>query len=114
MGFLQRVVLNSIVFLAMSGFFPNTLYVNSFALAVLAAFVLGILNMFVKPILVILSLPITILTLGVFYLFINAFMLELTATLMGNAFQLNGFSSALLVAVILSIVNTIITSYVEK
>ncbi len=83
-------------------------------MAFVAAVVLGILNMFVKPFLVLISLPITFLTLGFFYWVINALMLEMTSTFVGNAFEFANFSSALIVALILSVVNLIITNYLAR
>lgn len=109
MIFLQRVLINSVIFIAVAGFFPNLFYVSSFWMALLAAVILGVLNMVVKPVLVLLSLPVTMLTLGLFYLVINGVMLELTSSLIGRDFQFNGFGAAFLVALILSIVNMIIT-----
>ena len=83
MNFWQRTLITVLVFLATAGFFPTYFHVSSVWIACLAAIILGLLNMFVKPLLVILSLPITVMTLGIFYLFINAFMLELTSFLVG-------------------------------
>ncbi|SEM71470.1 putative membrane protein [Ligilactobacillus sp. WC1T17] len=113
MGFWQRCLVNTLVFLATAGFFPNILHVSSILAAFLAAVVLGLLNMWVKPFLVILSLPITALTLGFFYLVINGVMLELTAYLMGDFFQFSSFSSAFVVAIIISVVNLIITDHID-
>ena len=113
MHFWQRVILNTIVFIATAGFFPQYFHVSSVWVSLIAALVLGVLNMFVKPLLVLLSLPITIMTLGVFYFVINGFMLELTAKLVGAGFQFSSFSAAFLVALILSLVNLIITSHLS-
>ncbi|WP_057742571.1 phage holin family protein [Liquorilactobacillus capillatus] len=111
MSFLQRTVINAVVFLATAGFFPQYFHVSSLWVSLIAAAVLGILNMFVKPFFVILSLPITVLTLGFFYLVINAFMLELTSVLMGDTFKFANFGAAFLVALVLSGVNLVITNY---
>ena len=111
MNFWQRTLINILVFLATAGFFPTYFHVSSVWVACLAAVILGLLNMFVKPILVILSLPITVMTLAIFYLFINAFMLEMTSFLVGDSFKFSSFGSAFLVAIILSVVNLIITNY---
>jgi len=72
----------------------------------LAAVLLGIVNAFVRPILVILTLPISILTLGLFLLVINAGMLGLVALLLPN-FIVSGFFPALLGAIIVSITGLI-------
>ncbi|KRL02911.1 hypothetical protein FC81_GL000401 [Liquorilactobacillus capillatus DSM 19910] len=104
-------MINAVVFLATAGFFPQYFHVSSLWVSLIAAAVLGILNMFVKPFFVILSLPITVLTLGFFYLVINAFMLELTSVLMGDTFKFANFGAAFLVALVLSGVNLVITNY---
>lgn len=67
--------------------FPDALHVANVPTAFLAAIVLGLLNMSVKPILLVLSLPITVVTLGIFYLIINGLMLELTSVVMGGLFN---------------------------
>ncbi|GKS80787.1 membrane protein [Ligilactobacillus pabuli] len=110
MNFIKRVLINALIFVAVAGLLPNYFHVTSFWVAILAAVVLSMLNAFVKPILVILSLPITMVTLGFFYLFINAFILEMTSFFVGSAvFSFAGFGSAFLVSIILSLVNLIIT-----
>ena len=72
--------------------------------ALIAAVVLGALNLFVRPILIILTLPITILTLGLFSLVINA-LLVLLAAMIVPGFSVAGFWSALIFAVVLAIIN---------
>lgn len=72
--------------------------------ALIAAVVLGALNLFIRPILVILTLPITIITLGLFSFVINA-LLVMLASLVVPGFAVAGFWTALLFALVLSIVN---------
>ena len=72
--------------------------------AIVAAIVLGALNLFVRPILLILTLPITILTLGLFSLIINAF-LVLLASFLVPEFSVAGFWPALLFALALAVIN---------
>ena len=72
--------------------------------ALIAAVVLGALNLFIRPILLILALPINILTLGLFSLVINAVLVWVAASVVPD-FRLAGFLSALLFAVVLSVVN---------
>ncbi|EXJ23575.1 putative membrane protein [Alkalibacterium sp. AK22] len=71
----------------------------------IAAVVFGVLNMIVKPIVVILSLPITIMTLGLFYFIINGLMLWLTSAIV-SGFDFSSFGMALLVALIVSALNS--------
>ena len=72
--------------------------------ALIAAVVLGALNLFIRPVLIILTLPINILTLGLFSLVINA-LLVMLATLIVPGFVVTGFWSAFLFAIVLAVVN---------
>ncbi|GEK89943.1 phage holin family protein [Alkalibacterium putridalgicola] len=99
----QRILANTLIFLALAGFLDGFM-IASWLTALVAAVVFGILNVLVKPILVILSFPITIMTLGLFYLIINGLMLWLTAALVGG-FGFSSFGLALLVALIVSALN---------
>jgi putative membrane protein len=72
--------------------------------ALIAAVVLGALNLFIRPILLVLTLPINILTLGLFSLVINALLVLLAAHLVPG-FAVAGFWTALLFAVVLAIIN---------
>lgn len=80
---------------------------GGFGSALLAAVVIGLVNALLKPILVILTLPITILTLGLFYLVLNALLLALAAKLTPG-FEVSGFGSAFLGAVVLSLVGVVL------
>lgn len=99
----QRILANTIIFLALAGFLGG-FYIDSWATALVAAVVFGILNVIVKPILVILSFPITMMTLGLFYFVINGLMLWLTAALV-SGFGFRSFIMALVVAFIVSALN---------
>ena len=79
--------------------------------AIMVAFVLGILNNFIKPILVILTIPITIFTLGIFLLFINVFIIQL-ATKIVSGFAVDGWWTALFFSFIVSLVTSIIESII--
>jgi putative membrane protein len=87
--------------------------VESFFVALVVAVVLGFLNMVVKPILVILTLPINILTLGLFTLVINAGLILLTSALV-EGFLVSSFWWALLFSLILSLVNGILNIFEPK
>lgn len=76
-----------------------------------AALLLGIVNALVRPLLIILTLPVTVLTLGLFLLVINAAMLGLVASLLGD-FSISGFFAALFGALILSLTGWIASWYV--
>ena len=76
--------------------------------AILVAIVLGLINTFIKPIVKVLSLPINIVTLGLFSLVINAAMVMLCDYFVG-AFSVDGFMSALIFSVVLAVVNWVLS-----
>ncbi len=76
----------------------------------LAALVLGLVNAFVRPIMVVLTLPLTILTLGLFLLVVNALSLAIVAAL--TPLALAGFGSAVLAALLLTLISTVLSSLV--
>lgn len=86
--------------------------VNSFGAALVAALVLGLLNILVRPLLVLLTLPVTVLTLGLFLFVINALMFWAAAGLL-SGFKVDGFAAALIGSVIYSIASTIIDVAIE-
>lgn len=114
MGFWTRIFVNTLIFIAIAGFFSQSgaFYVSNIWMAFAASFVLSILNALVKPILFIFSLPITILTLGLFSIVLNAVMLQLTSYFVGsNNFHFSSFGVSILVAIIVSVCNAIISSH---
>lgn len=81
--------------------------VSGFVAALIAALVLGIINSFIKPVLIILTLPINVLTLGLFTLVINAGLVMLTASLV-EGFEVKNFWWAILFGLVLSIVGSVL------
>lgn len=108
---IRSIVINTIIFIILTYLFANTgmFYVSSFGVAVLASVVLAILNALVRPILWLLSLPINIVTLGLFSIILNAIMLQLTSAVVSNQrFYFSSFGASLLVAIIMSLCNAVI------
>lgn len=103
MYLLLRWLLNTIALLIVAHVVPGFHYRDLVSLAI-AALVLGLLNAIVRPILWLLTLPLTILTLGLFLLVLNAIMLEITDYFVPG-FAIDGFVSALLGAIVLAIVS---------
>lgn len=112
MRWLIGIFINAILFIAMAGYFEESFYIKGFGAAVGASFVLSILNILVKPVLIILTLPITVFTLGLFLFVINGVTLLLTDAIIGESFQINGFGMAILIAFILSVVNLVIQNVI--
>ncbi|HFU6514036.1 TPA: phage holin family protein [Listeria monocytogenes] len=109
MRWIIGVIINSVLFVALSGFFTS-FHVDGFTTALLASFILAILNMLIRPILLLLTLPINIFTLGLFTFVVNAIMLEMTTFFIGDSFQIDGFGTALILAAIMTFANMIINS----
>lgn len=87
--------------------------VEGLGVLVLAALVLGILNAFVRPVLLLLTLPINILSLGFFTLVINAFLLYAVAGLVPG-FEITGFFRAFLAALLISLINAMTNFLLHK
>lgn len=88
------------------------IYVSGFISAFFTAAALGILNMFFRPILIILTLPINIMTLGLFTFIINALMLKMASGLIPG-FHVSGFWAAVFGALVISAVNWFLNSVIE-
>jgi putative membrane protein len=87
--------------------------VATFWIALVAALVIGLINVFVRPILLFLTLPINILTLGLFTLELNALLIMLADALV-SGFEVSTFWWALLFSLVLSIINSFLSSAVSK
>jgi putative membrane protein len=105
MSLIIRWVLNTLALLLVAHVVPNFSYRSWVSLAIAAA-VLGLLNAVVRPILWFITLPITVVTLGLFLLVLNAIMLELTDWLVPG-FEIDGFGWAIVGAVVLSLISLV-------
>jgi len=106
MNFLLRIIVTAVVAFGLSAVLSG-IHIDTFLTALLLAVVLAILNALLKPILIILTLPITILTLGLFLFVINAGIVLLTARFV-DGFRVDGFGWALLFSLLLSILTSIL------
>lgn len=104
-GLLLRALLAAGAFLAATYLLPG-FHVESFGDAVKGGILLGILNMVVRPILGLLALPITLLTLGLFSLVLNGLMVVLTDAMLAGV-QVDNFLWAIAGAIVIAIVNTV-------
>ena len=112
MGFIIKLLLTGVAVVLASYFLPGV-HVDGFGTALIVAIVLAILNAIVRPILVILSLPITILTLGLFLLVINALII-LSADFLIDGFEVDGFLWALIFSLVLSVITYIIDVFTGR
>jgi len=111
MNFILRMLLTAAAVLLIGNFLSGV-HVESYTVAILVALVLGFLFAFLKPILVVLTLPITVVTLGLFLLVINT-LLILLADKIVSGFNVDGFWIAMLFSILLSIAQAVLYSLMD-
>src|SRR5512136_234428 len=104
MLYIVHLFITMIAMLIISYLFPKVIRVDGFLPALVAAFVLGIVNAVLRPVLILLTIPLTLLTLGLFLLVINGLMLWLVAAFV-KGFHVNGFWGAVLGSILISIIS---------
>lgn len=102
MKFFLKVLVTSLAVVVATFVLPGV-DLQNFLTAILVAFVLALLNMLLKPLLVLLTIPVTVLTFGPFLLVINAFIVQIADFLIGG-FEVRNFWWALLFSILLSLV----------
>jgi len=111
MGLIVRWIVNTLALFVVVNIVPGYSY-RSIVTLVIAAAVLGLLNTIVRPILFVLTLPLTVVTLGLFLIVLNAIMLEITAWLVPG-FRIGGFGWAVLGAIVLGLIS-LVTSRIGR
>lgn len=112
MNYIFKVLLTAFAVLVIAYILPGV-EVDNYGTAIWVAFIVGILFSILKPILVILTLPVTILTLGLFLFVINAAMILLANSWI-DGFSVSGFWTALLFSIILSFFESVLHKIIEK
>jgi putative membrane protein len=112
MSLLLRWLLNTLALFVVVHVVPGFGYRSLVSLAIAAA-VLGLLNAIVRPVLVLLTLPLTIVTLGLFLIVLNGIMLELTDWLVPG-FVIDGFGWAVVGAIVLSLISLVVNRFDRK
>lgn len=111
MPFILRLIISSVAIMLGSYLLPG-IHVNSFYTALLVALVLSLLNMFLKPLMILLTLPFTIFTFGLFLLVINAFIIMIAGAWV-DGFKVDGFWWALIFSLILSVISSLLERLVK-
>lgn len=117
LDWLIHIIAYGLILMLMTVIFPKSFYINYkyFGFyALLISIIIYILNKAVKPIIVFLTLPITGLTLGIFYPFINLFILFIVSLIFGKNFEMHGFFMSLLVSILISIIHFVINELILK
>ena len=112
MKLLAKWLLSATALLALT-YLYNGVELHSFGAALLAAFVIGLFNVFLRPILILLTLPVTLVTLGLFLFVINALLFWAAASLL-DGFQVRDFTAALLGSLLYSVFSLVIDSALER
>jgi|SRR5699024_3554603 len=106
MRLLIQILVTAFIVVALSNFLPGT-GIENYMTGIWVAIVLGLMNVFVKPILILFTLPVTIFTFGLFLLVINAFIIMICSSLV-KGFYVDGFWWALLFSLLLSFCQSIL------
>lgn len=109
---LFRWIINALALLLVANIVPG-FAIDSFFSALIAALVLGLVNALVRPLLFVLTLPVTIVTLGLFTFVINAFMLWLVSSMV-KGFNIAGFAPALFAAMVLWVISLLTNWFIEQ
>lgn len=112
MKFILKLLITAILVVVLSKVLPGV-ETDGYVSAILVALSLSVLNFIVRPILVVLTLPVTVVTLGLFLLVINAIIIMLADWLVGG-FNVDGFLYALLFSIILAIARSLLFKILEK
>src|SRR6187402_395194 len=112
MAFIIKVLLTAVAAYAAAWLLPGVEIID-IKTTIIVALVLALLNTFVKPILILLTIPVTILTLGLFLLVINILIIKWTDSLVGG-FTVDGWWSALLFSLIVSIVTWMLSGLIDR
>ncbi|WP_025762994.1 phage holin family protein [Dyadobacter tibetensis] len=111
MSLIIRLLISTLAVLVASNLVPGV-HVDGTITAVIVALVLAFLNTFIRPVVQILALPLTILTLGLFYFVVNVLMILLAAYLV-DGFSIDGFIAALFFGIIMTVVSTVLGMFLD-
>ena len=106
MNLILKILLNAIAVVITAYILPGV-HLAGFQYAILVAAILALLNVSVKPMLILFTIPFTIVTLGLFLLVINAFLIEIVAWILSPEFAVASFWQALFFSILLSLINGI-------
>ena len=113
MPLLARWLVNALLFLVVAAVLPDSIHIAGIGTALIVALLWGLLTTTLKPILIVLTLPVNILTLGLFTFFINAFLFWFLAQVV-KGFEVDSFGAAFFGALILSVLHLIAGTLLKK
>ncbi len=117
MEWLIYMVCYALILITVSVLFPNTIQIDNSGFgfwALIASIIINLLNRTIKPVLIALTLPLTAITLGIFYPFINVFILYIVDILLGSHFTIGGIIMTCFVALLISLMNMLMDKLVIR
>lgn len=111
--FIIKLLINTIVLLLASKLF-SSFHISGFFVAFIGALLINILNCFLKPLLIRLTLPITLMSMGLLYPIVNVIILKITSLLIGSNFQINGLLIPFIISIFISFMNMLLESIILK
>lgn len=112
-SFIVGIFVYALVLLMAAELFEH-FYIESFLYAIIAALILSALNYTIKPVLVVMALPITIMTCGIAYPLVNMVILKLCDIIMGNSFVITGFLSIFFISIFISLLKMFLDQIITK
>ncbi|RJQ52283.1 MAG: phage holin family protein [Actinobacteria bacterium] len=115
MKWLARLLINAAVIFILAMVTDGSLInVSGFGGALLAALVLGLVNAFIRPVVLLISLPLNLVTLGLFTFVVNALMLMLVSAILEPIFEVAGFWQALVASLMISLVSSVLSKQLRE
>ena len=111
--FIVGIIVYALVLMMASGLF-EAIHVDGFFYAIIAALILNILNATIKPLLIVLTLPLNIITLGIAYPIVNVILLQFCDFLMGDAFVISGIFAPFIIAIFISFMKILLDRLITK
>lgn len=111
--FIVGIIVYAMVLMMASGLF-EAIYVSNFFYAIIAALILNLLNSTIKPLLIVLTLPLNIITLGIAYPIVNVILLQFCDFLMGDVFSISGIFAPFIIAVFISFMKILLDRLITK
>ena len=111
---LVQIALNGVAVLVAAYLVPGISYTGSLPALLLVGLVVGLINLIVKPIVTLFSLPLIVLTLGLFYLLINGLMLYIAAFFLPHHLQIHGCGAAILGGLVVALVNWLVRAFTSE
>ncbi len=111
LDFFLSLVASTLVLVTVERIFDN-FFISDLQTAFIAAFIIAVLNKTIKPIVFVLTLPITIVTIGLFYPLVNGIILQIVDWMLGSSFVIDGFFTIFFASIFISLLNILLSSLV--